>query len=119
MDKFFEFLPLIVFFFTIPYIVKLSLDYNTRKKLIEKGIIDENIKYLYFNKTGENGNVSLKWGMVTLAIGIAFLIGIFAPDDYDGKLHIALVFIFGGLALILYYFIESKLKKGHDDRQIK
>jgi hypothetical protein len=111
MDKFFEFLPLIVMFLAIPYIVKLSLDHKLRQKLIDKGALDENTKYLFAENLGRRDRSSLKWGLVTIGIGLAFLIGIYAPEEYNSELTIALIFTFAGVGLILFHLIDGRRDK--------
>ncbi len=110
MGHFWEILPPMAFFIVAAWVVKIILDHKTRQKLIDKGLMDENIKFLYSDKLARNGHSSLKWGMVSVAVGVAVIIGMYAPDD-DGKLTVGAMFTLAGLALIIYYFIASRLFK--------
>ncbi len=118
MGNFWEILPPMAFFIVAAWALKIILDHKTRQKLIDKGIMDENIKFLYADKLARNGRSSLKWGMVSVAVGVAVLIGMYAPDD-DGKLTIGAMFTLAGLALIIYYFIASRLFKDHNEGPLK
>jgi hypothetical protein len=47
--------------------------------------------------------------MVTLGIGLAVLIGnLFVPYGYRHEVTISLMFIFGGIGLLVHYFIADK-----------
>lgn len=93
--------------------------YNTRNKermaLIEKGA-DASL----FN-TGIEGKRSFSWGKFSLKTGMLFIgigLGIIAgailesaevfPDAVAG--YFSMIFVFGGLALVLFYLIEKKTK---------
>jgi hypothetical protein len=108
MDKMWEMLPLIVMFFMVPIIIKLLSDNKTRRKLIEKGLVDEKVKYLFMNKPKEYVSSSLKWGMVLIAIGLAVFVGQLAPKELMEEVTIGAMFVFGGVALVIYYAIASK-----------
>ena len=56
-------------------VVKAFLDYRTRQKLVDKGLVDENVKYLFAEKLDSQFLSSLKWGLVLIGIGIAVFIG--------------------------------------------
>ena len=65
----------IVFFIIIAVIIKILSDSKTKRILIEKGMLDENVKYLYADRYDSNVPASLKWGMVLTAIGLAVIVG--------------------------------------------
>ncbi len=108
MDKMWEMLPLIAMFLVVPVIIKLLSENKTRRKLIEKGLVDENIKYLFPDRPKDYVSSSLKWGMVLIAMGMAVFAGQMAPRDLVEEVTIGCMLIFGGLALVLYYIIANK-----------
>jgi hypothetical protein len=108
MDKMWEMLPLIVMMVVIPFIVKMLSDNRTRRKLIEKGLVDEKVKYLFMDKPKEYVSSSLKWGMVLIAIGLAVFVGQMVPKELVEEVTIGAMFVFGGIALVIYYAIASK-----------
>jgi len=113
MDKAWEMLPLIVFFGVGAYVVKIFLDNATRRRLIEKGMVDENVKYLYLDKPSSQTLSALKWGMVAIGIGIAIFIGQMVQYDLREEVTIGCMFIFGGLALVIYYPIANRMLQKH------
>ena len=103
-----ELIP-IVLFVIVPVIIKIVSDNSVRKMLIEKGMVDENIKYLYGSKFDRGVPGALKWGMVCTALGLAIYVGQIAAPDIRHEMTLAGMLIFGGLALILYYFIARRM----------
>lgn len=117
MDKMWEMLPLLVMFLVVPFIVKMLSDNRTRRKLIEKGLVDEKVKYLFMDKPREYVSSSLKWGMVLIAIGLAVFVGQMAPKDLVEEVTIGAMFVFGGLALVIYYVIASRKISRHEENR--
>ena len=91
--------------------VKAFLDYRNRQKLIEKGLVDENIKYLFAAKQEGPVSPSLKWGLVLIAIGVAVFIGQTVKSEKAEEITIGAMFTLAGLALLLYYAIANRAAK--------
>ncbi|HBC77512.1 MAG TPA: hypothetical protein DEO60_08500 [Bacteroidales bacterium] len=107
----------IAFFATVFGI--MYVHYTTRNKermaLIEKGA-DASL----FN-TGKEGRSLVNWGkfalkigMLLMGIGLGIIVGAILesaalfPSEEAG--YFSMIFIFGGLALVLYYLIDRKTK---------
>jgi len=99
-----------VVFGSIILFVKIIADAKMRNKLIEKGMLDENVKYLYQPGTGVKGASSLKWGMILATMGMAFFLGLLFPEDIRSEIIFGLLFILGGIALIAYYIIMKNVE---------
>jgi hypothetical protein len=95
------------------YIVKIVLDNATRRRLIDKGMVDENVKYLYLDKQKSPILSALKWGMVAIGIGIAIFIGQMVEPEMQEEVTIGCMFIFGGLALVIYYAVANRMLEKH------
>jgi hypothetical protein len=119
MEKMWEMLPLIVMVMVVPFIVKMLSDNRTRRKLIEKGLVDEKVKYLFMDKPKEYVSSSLKWGMVLIAIGLAVFVGQIAPKELVEEVTIGAMFVFGGIALVIYYAIASKKINEQDKNRLE
>ena len=100
-----------VFFGFIYLVVKLLSDNRIRHKLIDKDMVGENIKHLYMRPEDYGVPSALKWGMVLIAVGLAFLVGQLVPYSMKGEMTVAGVFFFAGLGLVFYYFIARKIGK--------
>ncbi|MBN1465179.1 hypothetical protein JXA02_05415 [candidate division KSB1 bacterium] len=106
----------IVLFGVIAYIVKIAAENRTRRILIEKGEINENLKYLFADKLAYAVPSSLKWGMVLIAVGLAFFISRAVNLGMDDETALfALMFLFGGIALVIYYFIGTRMLKNQKE----
>jgi preprotein translocase subunit YajC len=96
------------FFAMVFGIVYFSIKRKERRQLIEKGI-DASVL-----EPKRNVPSSLKWGMVLVGIGIGILLGkLFAAYTTmgDETSMFSMICLFGGLALVIYYFIERNTEK--------
>jgi len=101
-------IPIIIvpaIFFSIAYVLKVFSDNALRKKMIESGQLDENIKFLYQHDAQVPS--ALKWGMALIAVGAAVLVGQLVPYNIHEEVTISAMFIFPGVALIVYYFVAK------------
>ena len=90
---------------SIVYLIKSISDNRLRHKLIERGQLDENVKYLFMDRDLQCRFSSLKWGIVLIAIGCAFLLGQTFDRDLAETITIGSMFLLGGIGFLVYYFI--------------
>ncbi|MFQ5649674.1 MAG: DUF6249 domain-containing protein [bacterium] len=110
-------IPLVVvptIFFSIFAVIKTISDNNLRRKIVDKGMVDEHVKHLFQRQSLEYAPVSLKWGMVLIGVGASILIGQVVPYSFREEATISAMFILSGSALILYYVIAAKLAQRND-----
>jgi hypothetical protein len=112
MESIYDVIPLIGMFLAVGYIVKIALDYTTRKKLIDKGLVSEDIKYLYGNKLESPASSSLKWGIVLVLVGLVMLILKLLPYYVAGEVVVGAMLIAAGAGLLIYYAIATTRAKG-------
>jgi predicted MFS family arabinose efflux permease len=101
----FDFLVGIAFFAVVYGIFHLYVRRKERLALIEKGLT-ANI----FNSEA-NVSPSLKYGIFCIGIAIGFLLGnILAKNTNleEGVAYVSMIFLFGGIGLVFYYFIAKK-----------
>lgn len=96
-----------VVFFAFAYIVKVLADARTRNKLIEKGLVDKNVQHLFAPDRELRTLSSLKWGMILVGLGIAWLLRELFPYDISSEGAFGLMLIFGGIAFLVYYPLAS------------
>jgi uncharacterized membrane protein len=101
------FVPLVVFG-GFAVIIKIIADTMTRHRLIAKGMVDEKVKHLFVKDAQLQRLSSLKWGMVLIGIGVALVIGQLAEDYINDESVLGLMFIFAGVAFLIYYGIARK-----------
>lgn len=103
-----------IVFAAIVGIIKIVADWRLRVKLIDKGLVDEKVKFLYADGLG-NAMSNLKWGLVLIGIGLAALVGEMFQYYIEPETVIGLIFIFAGLGFLVYYLVASKQIK--DERR--
>ena len=101
------FLPISIFG-SIAVIIKIISDNVIRSKLIQKGLVDENIKYLFDKKYSSHPTNNLKWGFILIGIGLPLLLRQMFPDLFSDEGMIGLMFILAGVGFIVYYNIAKK-----------
>ena len=101
----FDFLIGIAFFAVVYGIFHLYVRRKERLALIEKGLT-ANI----FNSEA-NVSPSLKYGIFCIGIAIGFLFGEILSKTTrmdEGIAYVSMIFLFGGIGLVVYYFIARK-----------
>jgi hypothetical protein len=98
-------------FFAIAYIVKIISDNKIRKLAIEKGMVSEDMKFLYSDQYEGKVPASLKWGFVLIGIGLALFIGQMAPSAITEEITVGGMFFFAGVGLVIYYFVANRIYK--------
>ncbi len=90
--------------------------HKERMTIIEKGLVKEELKYLYSShfswKTNPFG--ALKYGMLAAFIGLGILVSAFFTPFFWGnqeQFTTGIVFLFGGIGLILFYALAAKKEK--------
>jgi hypothetical protein len=108
-----EFAPLVIvpfFFGTIAYIVRIVSDNRIRRRLIESGQIDEKIKFLYFpaQKSLNEPFNSVRWGLVSISLGLAVIIGQQFPEGEKEQMTLSAMFLLAGIAFLVYYLLAKR-----------
>lgn len=111
MQNMVEIIVPVASFIFIFMLVKYFLDYRTRQKLVEKGLVDEKVKFLFAEKMDAQFMSSLKWGLVLIGIGIAVFIGQSVHTDKSEEITAGAMFVLAGLALLIHYGIANRLSK--------
>jgi hypothetical protein len=104
-DAFWDIAPLFVVFPTFYFITKAALNYSMKKKLIEKDLVNEDVKHLFSSSLNGNTSTSLKWGLVLILIGVV-AIGMKMVEVSD-EVAFGAMLIAAGVGLMLYYFISQ------------
>jgi len=95
-------IPIGLFLITF-MIIKNVLEYKTRRQLIEKGLVNKNVKFLQGFETGFLS--SLKWGLVLIGVGAALLISRNASYNVREEVLFGAMFLAAGIGQIVFYII--------------
>lgn len=83
-------------------------DYILKKKMIEKGYVNEDTQAIFKRNTDENRFGSLKWGLIILFAGLSLVLMDFIDYDTRSPLPYGLFAVFVSLGFLIYYFIVKK-----------
>jgi hypothetical protein len=85
--------------------------HKERMAMLEKGFSAEQIRAIAHRVfKGQSPLASLKWGIIILSVGVAIIVGNFLRTVYnaDESIIAGLIFVFGGLGLVIFYFVAAK-----------
>ena len=86
--------------------------HKERMNIIEKGLVKEDLKYLYSGYSWKTNPFSaLKYGMLAAFIGVGILISAFLSQMFfahEDQITTGIIFLFGGLGLVTFYGITKK-----------
>ena len=112
-------LEMLVVFTSFVLIAKIITDYATRKRLIDKGLVDEKVKYLFSDVGATHLLSNIRWGLILVAIGAALFWKQVSPYRVEDETVFGLMFVLGGIGFLVYYFIaKSHLDKRRRDGQM-
>lgn len=103
-----EFIVPVAFFAVVYGIFHLYVRRKERLALIDKGLTAA-----IFNSES-NVSPSLKYGIFSIGIAIGFLMGEILSEYThlnEGVAYLSMIFLFGGIGLLAYYFIAKKHKR--------
>ncbi|HLP18056.1 MAG TPA: DUF6249 domain-containing protein [Bacteroidota bacterium] len=111
-----ELLVPITMFLSIAFILFKFLDdrHRERMAIIDKGLVKEDVKFLYTSSHTWRVNPlsSLKWGMLATFVGLGLLISAFVAPAFpwiqEDQMTAGLIFFIGGIGLILFYAMAAK-----------
>jgi hypothetical protein len=93
-----------VFFFT-----KVMTDYILKKKMIDKGFVNEDTQAIFKNYTKEDNKFgALKWGLIIFFSGLSLILMEFVPVSTDSPLPYGLFAVSISLGFLIYFFLVKK-----------
>ena len=95
-----------LYFFT-----KTITDYILKKKMIEKGFVNEDTQAIFKTHTVDNKYSSLKWGLLALFGGIALIAMEYLDVRPDSPLPFGLLAVALSAGFLTYYFLVKKEMK--------
>jgi len=104
-------LVLLIIFGTLLTIVYLGIRRKERMAMMERGV-DPSI----FHTPSKKNTMSLKYGILLVGVALGILMGKFlattAAFMYEEEVaYFSMIFLFGGLGLLIYHFLSKKIKE--------
>jgi hypothetical protein len=88
--------------------VKTMTNYILKKKMIEKGFVNDDTQAIFKNDSPDYKYSSLKWGIILLFAGLALVLMEFVPTSPDSPLPYGIAAVSVSLGFLVYYFIVKK-----------
>ena len=98
---------------TLMFYVFFTGRHRERMSMIDKGV-DANI---FYSKQRASISPTLKLGMLFVGISFGILMGEILNNSISmnrGTAYVSMIFLFGGLSLIINFLIERKIDSGSD-----
>jgi hypothetical protein len=83
-------------------------DYILKKKMIDKGYVNEDTQAIFKKNTDENKYSSLKWGLIIFFAGLSLILMEYIQYDTRSPLPYGLFAVFVSLGFLIYYFLIKK-----------
>lgn len=93
------------------FFAKVMTDYILKKKMIEKGYVNEDTQALFKQHTSDNKFAALKWGLIIFFGGLALVLMEYIPVGPESPLPYGLFAVFVSLGFLIYYFLLKKESK--------
>ena len=93
---------------SVYFFVKVMTDYILKKKMIDKGFVNEDTQAIFKQHTADYKFASLKWGLIVFFGGLSLIIMEFVTVRPDSPLPYGLFAVSVSLGFLLYYFLVKK-----------
>ena len=91
------------------YFTKVMTDYMLKKRMIEKGYVNEDTQSIFKNhEEGGNRYASLKWGLIAFFAGVSLVLMEYIPTRGDSPLPYGLFAIFVSIGFLLYFVLMRR-----------
>ena len=97
-----------IVFASIVAVVKIIADAATKRRLLEKAAANVEVAQALSTNPELMNLSSLKWGMVLVGIGVAWLVSSWMPYYWHDEAVLGLMFLLAGLGMLIYYPIAQK-----------
>ena len=93
---------------TIVLFTRTISDYILKKKMIDKGYVNEDTQAIFKRNTDENRYASLKWGLIIFFAGLSLIVMEYIQYETTSPLPYGLFAVSVSLGFLIYYFLMKK-----------
>jgi hypothetical protein len=90
------------------FFARVMTDYILKKKMIEKGFVNDETQAIFKNHAAENKYESLKWGLLALFGGLSLIVMEYIPVQPQSPLPYGLFSVFVSVGFLVYFFLVKK-----------
>jgi len=95
----------------IYFFAKVMTDFNLKKRMIEKGYVNEETQSIFRNMSTDNKYAALKWGLIILSAGLALIVMEYIGADPNSTLPYGIFATFVSAGFLAYYLIVKREQK--------
>lgn len=93
------------------FFAKVMTDYILKKKMIEKGFVNDETQAIFRQHSVDNKYSSLKWGLITFFAGLSLIVMEYVPVSPESPLPYGLFVVALSIGFLLYYFMVKRETK--------
>jgi hypothetical protein len=93
---------------TLYFFTKVLTDYFLKKKMVEKGFVNDETQSIFKKHASENKFAALKWGILILSAGIALILIHTMNVDPETPLPYGIFSICIATGFLIYYVIVKR-----------
>ncbi len=97
-------------------IIKSITDYILKKKMIEKGYVNEEVQAMFKSHKVNDRYTSLKWGLIILFAGLSLILMEFIPYEPESPLPYGLFAVSIAIGFLIYYYLIKKEMNPKEDQ---
>lgn len=90
---------------------KIMTDYILKKRMIDKGFVNDSTQAIFKNHENSDKYPALKWGLIALSTGLALVLLEFIDTRPDSPLPYGLLAVFISVGFLAYYFMVQREQK--------
>jgi hypothetical protein len=88
--------------------VKAMTDYILKKKMIEKGYVNDDTQAIFKTHAADNRFGALKWGLLAFFGGVSLILMDYMDVRADSTLPYGILAVALSLGFLVYYFVVKK-----------
>lgn len=92
----------------ITLFTKTLTEYILKKKMIDKGFVNDDAQAIFKRQTNEGKFSSLKWGLIIFFAGTSLVIMEYIPTTPESPLPYGLFAVAVSMGFLIYYFLVKK-----------
>jgi len=93
---------------SVYFFAKVMTDYILKKKMIEKGFVNDDTQAIFKQHTVDNKYSSLKWGLIVFFAGVSLIIMEYISVEPQSPLPYGLFAVSVSLGFLIYYYLVKR-----------
>lgn len=86
-------------------------NYILKKKMIDKGFVNDETQAIFKTHASDNKYASLKWGLIIFFAGLGFILMEYIPVSPESPLPYGLFAVSVSLGFLIYHFMVKREQK--------